>query len=124
MYCPWFSSYNTKWRLALIHRHNGYEFLGMFLWKTPSSSLSPRITATLGLFHTYYQEREFEGELNSHGCFGKWDFLQLSEFNLSADAIAADGLLRFFCEMRLKTEILQEVPVESKHLLLFLHSNL
>lgn len=119
---PFFSSYNTKWRLALIRNDYSMETsnVGLFLWKIEGSyhCLSD-LTVKLGIKDSKHKllEKTITGELNSYGCFGKWDFEGYFAFNDDRNEFAADGLLRFFCEMPLKTDTLCEVLPRSKFIL-------
>lgn len=115
---PFFSSYNTKWRLALIA--DEYN-IGLFLWKVEGSyHCSSDLTVKLGMKDSKHEllEKTITGELNSYGCFGKWKFEIHDNFRTNREEFSADGLLRFFCEMQLKTETLCEAPPSSKFILI------
>lgn len=122
---PFFSSYNTKWRLALIRNNYGNEKsnVGLFLWKIEGSyhCLSD-LTVKLGVKDSKHEllEKMITGELNSYGCFGEWEFERYVNFYNDREEFAADGLLRFFCEMRLETDTLCEVPPRSKFILIII----
>lgn len=107
---PFFSSYNTKWRMALIRID---ATVGLFLWKIEGNyyCLSD-LTVKLGIKEL--QEKTITGELNTYGCFGKWDFDEYHMFFQKREELAADGFLRFFCEIRSKTETPCEMSPRSK----------
>lgn len=115
---PLFSSYSIRWRLVLIRDESS---VGLFLWKTEGNyhCLSD-LSVKLGMKHSKYEllEKTITGELNSYGCFGEWDFERYHILRTKREEVAADGFLRFFCEMRLKTESPCEAPPNSKFILI------